>query len=51
LHDWVVCSIEKNRSGKDTMNMEFRKMFAYSCFQPEGGVVEEHLIDERIFKE
>ena len=50
-HDWVVCSIEKNRSGKDLVNMEFQKLFAYSCFQPQGATVEEYLIDERIFKE
>ena len=27
--DWVVCTIEKNRSGRNLVDLEFRKQFEY----------------------
>ncbi len=48
---WVVVSLEKNRGGRDLIDLEFQKRFEYSCLNPEGGMVAEQLIDERVFKE
>jgi replicative DNA helicase len=45
---WLVCSIEKNRHGKDHLDLEFRKRLAHGHVQPFGRVVEEDLVDERI---
>lgn len=49
--DWVVCSIEKNRSGRDIVDMEFEKRFSYCCLNPNGNFVTEKLIDERVYVE
>jgi replicative DNA helicase len=46
---WVIMSIEKNRSGADKVDLEFRKRFEQARFEPGGGYVEEELVDERIF--
>jgi replicative DNA helicase len=46
---WVIMSIEKNRTGVDTVDLEFRKRFSQGRFEPGGGYVAEQLIDERIF--
>lgn len=46
---WVVLTIEKNRSGADKVDLEFRKRFEQARFEPGGGYVEEELVDERIF--
>jgi replicative DNA helicase len=46
--DWVVLSIEKSRSGRDHVDLEFRKHFAHSCFDPSGQLVAEQLVDERV---
>ena len=51
FHNWVVMSIEKNRNGVDRVNLEFEKAFKQARFNPEGGRVEEELVDERIFVE
>jgi len=51
FRSWVVMSIEKNRSGEDQVHLEFEKAFKQARFNPEGGRVEEELIDERIFVE
>ena len=50
-HSWVVMSIEKNRSGVDNVDLEFRKRFEHNRFQTDGGRVEEELVDDRIFRE
>jgi hypothetical protein len=47
----VILSIEKNRSGSNMVHLEFEKVFKQARFNPEGGRVEEELIDERIFVE
>jgi replicative DNA helicase len=49
FRSWVVMSIEKNRNGVDRVNLEFQKAFKQARFDPDGGPVEEELIDERIF--
>jgi replicative DNA helicase len=46
--DWVICTIEKNRSGKNLVEVEFMKRFEYCCFNPRGSKVAERLYDERI---
>jgi replicative DNA helicase len=48
FHSWIVCSIEKNRGGRQLVDLEFRKRFEYACFEPEGRPVTEILIDERV---
>lgn len=48
FHDYVVLSIEKNRSGVDGVDLEFRKHFDQARFDAAGSVVAESLIDDRI---
>lgn len=45
--DYTVFSIEKNRGGPATLDLEFRKDFVYFRFHPLGGLVAERLVDER----
>jgi replicative DNA helicase len=47
--EWVVFSVEKNRNGVDAIDLEFRKLFEHSRFDPSGSNVVEQLVDERIF--
>lgn len=47
-HDWVVCSIEKNRNGVAGVEIEFEKDFPHSRFSPHGRLVAEMLADERL---
>ena len=49
--DWVVFTVEKNRGGPNLLDIEFRKDFLHFRFDPEGGLVAEKLVDERIFSE
>ena len=49
--NWVVVSIEKNRSGLDRIDLEFRKRFEQGRFELEGQPVSEQLVDERIYVE
>jgi replicative DNA helicase len=48
---WVVLSIEKNRNGRDGVDLELQKRFEQSRFEPEGQAVTEQLVDERVFVE
>lgn len=48
FHDWVVCSIEKNRNGVSGAVLEFEKDFSRARFQQRGRVVVETLADERL---
>jgi replicative DNA helicase len=48
FRSWVVATVEKNRAGRDLVDMEFRKRFEYACFNPHGRFVDEILLDERI---
>jgi replicative DNA helicase len=46
-HQYVILSVEKNRSGSDLVDLEIRKMLQYSYFRPDARRVEEHLIAGR----
>jgi replicative DNA helicase len=48
---WAVLSIEKNRNGKDAIDLEFHKRFDHGRFEPQGQMVTEQLVDERVFVE
>jgi replicative DNA helicase len=48
FRNWVVCTLEKNRSGLDLIDLEFRAYFGHAAFDPAGNVVAETLVDERI---
>jgi replicative DNA helicase len=49
FREWVVVSIEKNRTGLDKIDLEFRKHFEQGRFDPEGQPVNEQLVDQRVF--
>ncbi len=51
FRDWVVVTVEKNRGGKDNIDLEFEKHFEYSCFDPNGRTVQEKLIEERLYND
>ena len=51
FRNWVVMTIEKNRNGVDKVNLEFEKAFKQGRFNPDGGRVQEELVDDRIFVE
>lgn len=46
---WLVCTVEKNRRGRDRLEMEFRKRFSHGHIDPAGRMVSEDLVDERVF--
>lgn len=46
---WAILTVEKNRHGVDKLDLEFRKDFAHSRFDPSGHEVQERLIEERVF--
>jgi replicative DNA helicase len=48
---YVVLSLEKNRGGPNLIDLEFRKDFVHFRFDPEGGIVSENLVDERLYTE
>ena len=48
FRNWIVMSIEKNRGGPNLIDLEFRKDFAHFRFDPDGGIVSEKLVDERL---
>jgi replicative DNA helicase len=47
----VVFSVEKNRSGPASVDLEFRKDFASFRFHPEGGFLTEKLVDDVLYDE
>ncbi len=49
FRDFAVLTIEKNRSGLDKVDMEFRKRFEQGRFETSGALVSEQLIDERVY--
>jgi replicative DNA helicase len=51
FRNWVVFTLEKNRGGPNLLDLEFKKDFLHFRFEPEGGIVAENLIDERIYSE
>jgi replicative DNA helicase len=48
FRDWVVMSVEKNRGGPNLVDLEFRKDFRHFRFDPEGAIVTDKLVDERL---
>ena len=48
---WIVCTVEKNRTGRKMIDLEFEKHFKFFCFDPKGRVVQEQLIEEKLFTE
>ena len=44
-------TVEKNRSGRDAVDLEFEKHFDFSCFDPNGRQVQEKLIEERLYND
>jgi replicative DNA helicase len=51
FRDWTIMTVEKNRSGRDAVDLEFEKHFEFSCFDPEGRQVQEKLIEERLYND
>ena len=49
--DWSVITVEKNRSGTGGAEVEFKKRFDQGRFDPNGNVVTEKLVDERVYVE
>lgn len=49
FHNWVVVSVEKNRGGRDFIDLEFQRVFDYHSFDVRGHPVQEQLIEERVF--
>jgi replicative DNA helicase len=51
FREWAVLTIEKNRAGLDRIDLEFRKRFDQGRFEADGRLVEEQLVDDRVFVE
>lgn len=51
FREWAVVSVEKNRFGRDGVELEFQKRFDQGRFEAEGRAVNEQLLDERVFVE
>jgi replicative DNA helicase len=49
--DWVIVTVEKNRGGQDNVDLEYEKLFEYSCFDPTGRATAEKLIEERLYND
>jgi replicative DNA helicase len=49
--NWAVLTIEKNRNGKTSVDMEFSKRFDQARFETEGRIVAEQLVDDRVYVE
>ena len=51
FRDWIIASVEKNRSGMYNLDIEYHKHFDFSCFDPNGRTVQEKLIEERLYND
>jgi replicative DNA helicase len=51
FRDWTILTVEKNRAGRDAVDLEFEKHFEYSCFDANGRQVTEKLIEERLYND
>jgi len=49
--NWIIFTVEKNRSGKAMTDVEFELRSEYFCFNPLGSLVEQRLIDEKLVVE
>ncbi len=47
MRDWVVMSVEKNRAGRSTVDMQYQLDAAHFRIAPQGDFVRERLIDEK----
>jgi hypothetical protein len=47
----VIPTVEKNRGGQPSVDLEFQKHFEYSCFDATGRAVQEKLIEERLYND
>jgi replicative DNA helicase len=48
MRNWVILSVEKNRAGRNTVDMEFAIDAAHFRIVPAGGFVRERLVDEKV---
>ena len=48
---FVVLSIEKNRSGLDNIDLQLRKRFDQARYDTDAEAVTEQLVDERVYTE
>lgn len=48
---WAVLSVEKNRFGRDGVELEYHKRFDQGRFEAQGRAVSEQLMDDRVFVE
>jgi len=51
FHDQIVLSIDKNRGGPSSIDMEFDKDLSHYRFSPQGAIVEDRLVDELLYLE
>ncbi|MDQ3937285.1 MAG: DnaB helicase C-terminal domain-containing protein [Chloroflexota bacterium] len=51
FRDWIVLTVEKNRAGAHSIDLEFEKHFEFSVFDPSGRQVTEKLIEERLYND
>jgi replicative DNA helicase len=51
FRQYVVLSLEKNRSGLDRIDLQLRKRFEQARYETDAIAVDEQLIDDRVFKE
>lgn len=51
FHRWLVWSLEKNRHGSDHVDVEFRKRLSHGHIEPQGRIVGEQLVSERVHLE
>lgn len=48
MRNWVVLSVEKNRAGRNSVDMEFALDAAHFRMATKGGFVRERLVDEKV---
>ena len=48
MRNWVVMTIEKNRAGRNTVDMEYTLDAAHFRIVPSGGFVRERLLDDKV---
>jgi len=51
MRSWVVVSVEKNRAGRNALDLEFALDAAHFRLNPIGRFVRERLVDEKLFRE
>ena len=51
MRNWVVMSVEKNRAGRNAVDMEYQLDAAHFRFATQGDFVREQLIDEKVVLE